>query len=147
MHYTHDLHQRYGPIVRIAPDEVSCIGDEAYRQIYLRAGKSQAFVKAPWYGRLITTKDWPAQCLFTTTDDKEAIRRRKELKPKLTLAYLRKNWESVVEHHAETAVLNIKADALAGSANIMRWWGFMTADIISNLCFGEAFGLIKTGNV
>ena len=33
-HCTHELHQRYGPIVRLAPKELSFIDGQAWRDIY-----------------------------------------------------------------------------------------------------------------
>lgn len=44
--YQRDLHRRYGPLVRIAPDEVACSDPAAIRQLY---PTSKPLTKAPWY--------------------------------------------------------------------------------------------------
>ena len=36
--FIHDLHTRYGPIVRVAPDEVSFASREAVKEIYTSGG-------------------------------------------------------------------------------------------------------------
>lgn len=48
--------------------------------------------------------------------------------------------------YAKNAVLRIKEDAENaedGVVDMMRIWGFMSADVISKLCFGEAFNLLN----
>jgi hypothetical protein len=45
--YIHDLHKRYGPVVRIAPNEVVFTGLEAVREIYGSAGSG--FDKTEFY--------------------------------------------------------------------------------------------------
>lgn len=41
-----DLHNKLGPIVRIAPDQYSCTGIEAIKKVY---GLGSKFPKADWY--------------------------------------------------------------------------------------------------
>lgn len=34
-----------------------------------------------------------------------------------------------------------------GEVDVFKWWTFMTADVISHLAFGEAFGMLNYGRV
>ena len=45
--FIHDLHTKYGPIVRIAPDEVSFATREAVKEIYTSGGSG--YDKSPFY--------------------------------------------------------------------------------------------------
>jgi len=48
--YIHDLHQKYGPIVRVGPNEVVCTGEEPMRTIY---GAGTSFYKPTFYNLFI----------------------------------------------------------------------------------------------
>lgn len=45
--FIHDLHTKYGPIVRIAPDEVSFASREAVKELYTLGGSG--YDKSPFY--------------------------------------------------------------------------------------------------
>ncbi|KAK6387681.1 hypothetical protein LTS17_000950 [Exophiala oligosperma] len=45
--YIHDLHQRYGPVVRLSPDEVSFATVDAIKEIYMSGGSG--YDKTPFY--------------------------------------------------------------------------------------------------
>jgi len=49
-HYIHNLHQKYGPIVRVAPNEVVFTGEEPMRVIY---GAGSSFYKPAFYNLFI----------------------------------------------------------------------------------------------
>ncbi|KAK1624046.1 cytochrome P450 3A17 [Colletotrichum phormii] len=140
MTYVHQLHQKYGNIVRIAPNEVSCIDIQSVSQVYKISG---GFEKAQWTGDY--TKKLPALSLSMILNSEEAKQRRRLLQGSFTLSSLRKNWESTIRNKIEIAVTRIKTEALAGSSNSHKWWTFMAADIISQLSFGQSLGLLESG--
>lgn len=45
--YIHRLHQKYGPVVRLAPDEVSFATADAVKEIYMSGGSG--YDKTPFY--------------------------------------------------------------------------------------------------
>jgi len=45
--YIHELHQRYGPVVRLSPDEVSFATVDAIKEIYMSGGSG--YDKTPFY--------------------------------------------------------------------------------------------------
>jgi hypothetical protein len=48
-------------------------------------------------------------------------------------------WEEPIKARDRTAVAKINQDALAGSADILKWWTLMTNGVVCELCFGEGF--------
>ncbi|KAE8371602.1 cytochrome P450 [Aspergillus bertholletiae] len=60
-----DLHRTYGSLVRIAPDEVSVNGHQAYLEIY---GQNSKFLKAPYYYNAFKSH---THNLFTMSDKED----------------------------------------------------------------------------
>ncbi|KAF6811169.1 cytochrome P450 3A17 [Colletotrichum musicola] len=140
MKYIYDLHQQYGSIVRVAPSEISCVDLESVTRVYKMGG---GFEKAQWVGDF--AEKLPALSLSFLTDRDEARERRKLLQRSFTLPSLRRNWEPEIRYNAELAVSKIREEALDGVANTHKWWTLMAADIISQLSFGQSFGMLELG--
>ena len=131
LHYIHDMHKRYGPIVRIAPNEIDIADPEMYKEVH-RIGSG--FLKDPWYQ---TFRVGECNDILTMIDPKEHANRRKLFAPLWTNSALHESWEATVLEKVRMAVSKIKRDALAGEADIFQWWTFMTTDVISHLAFGK----------
>ncbi|KAK2017153.1 cytochrome P450 3A17 [Colletotrichum eremochloae] len=140
MHYIHRLHEKYGDIVRVAPNEISCINLQSVARIYKISG---GFDKAQWVGD--HTRRLPAMSLSMIVNNDEAKERRRLLQSSLNLPALRQNWEPEIRQKIEFAVRRIRHEALSGPSNIHNWWTFMTADIISKMSFGHSLGLMELG--
>lgn len=142
LHYVHSLHEKYGSIVRVAPNEISCVDLQSVARVYKIGG---GFDKAQWVGDY--TKRLPALSLSMIVDSDEAKVRRRLIQGSFTLSSLRENWEAEIRQKIELAVAKIRSEALAGSSNTHKWWTFMAADIISKMSFGESLGLMDLGKV
>ncbi|GJD04857.1 cytochrome P450 family 3A17 [Colletotrichum higginsianum] len=140
LHYVHSLHEKYGSIVRVAPNEISCVDLQSVARVYKIGG---GFDKAQWVGDY--TKRLPALSLSMIVDSDEAKERRRLIQGSFTLSSLRENWEAEIRQKIELAVAKIRSEALAGSSNTHNWWTFMAADIISKMSFGESLGLMDLG--
>ncbi|KAK2026302.1 cytochrome P450 [Colletotrichum zoysiae] len=139
MYYVHSLHQVYGPVVRISPIQVAVADPEGFVAIHkIGAG----FLKGPWY-KSINPAAEPG--IFAMIDPKKHAKRRKLFARAFTSASLRRNWDPVVRNKAERAVERIKANALNGTADLVKWWTLMTSDIIAHLSFGESFDMLELG--
>lgn len=70
-----DLHRKYGPVVRIAPNEYSLDDPAAVKAIY---GLGTTFTKGPWYtaSGLPFKKDWN---MFQMPENDKHIEVRKKL--------------------------------------------------------------------
>ncbi|KAK1982731.1 cytochrome P450 3A17 [Colletotrichum cereale] len=140
MYYIHKLHEKYGDIVRVAPNEVSCVDLESVARTYKTGG---GFDKAQWVGD--HTRRLPALSLSMIVNNDEAKKRRRLLQGSLNLPKLRQNWEAEIRQKIEFAVTRIRHEALSGPSNVHKWWTFMAADIISKMSFGYSLGLMKLG--
>ncbi|KAF9880089.1 cytochrome P450 3A17 [Colletotrichum karsti] len=140
MTYIYDLHRKYGDIVRVAPNEISCVDLESFTRVYKMGG---GFEKAQWVGDF--AEKLPSLSLSFLTNKKEAKERRRLLQRSFSLVSLRQNWETEIRHNVNLAVNKVKAEALSSSVNIHKWWTLMAADIISELSFGQSFGMLSTG--
>ncbi|KAL2206956.1 cytochrome P450, partial [Sarocladium strictum] len=137
MFYIHDLHRRYGPVVRVSPGEVDVLDQEAFKTIHRIGG---GFVKDKWYS---TFRVGEAEDVFSMLDPAKHARRRRLLAPLFSNSAILKNWYPVITEKIGLTITNIKGEAReAGEVDIFKWWTFMTADVISHLAFGEPFGMV-----
>jgi len=141
--YIDALHRKYGPVVRISPQEVAVFDTEAFRQIHAVSG---GYTKGDFYTKLT---NFPVHSVFTLRDAKEHGVRRRLFAKGFSKTYLREHWEGVVRDKVQFAVNRLVGDAEAhsGKVDVFKWWSLMGADIIGCLCFGESFGLLDLGDV
>jgi benzoate 4-monooxygenase len=65
-----ELHRKYGPVVRIAPNHVSIASDQALKAVY---GHGNGFLKSDFYDAFVSIR----RGLFNTRDRNEHTRKRK----------------------------------------------------------------------
>lgn len=92
----HELHQKYGLWVRIAPNEISTCDPEAIVPIY---GVNSAFVKTEFY----TWQFRGVPELFTMSDRKQHARRRRELAHLFSMSAITE-YEPVIAKHVRTCI-------------------------------------------
>jgi cytochrome P450 len=137
----HELHQKYGPVVRVSPSEVSIVDAEACRTIH-KAGSG--FPKSPYYARFI---DKPVPTLFAMMGSKEHSERRRVFARAFSKTEIRSTWETMVKETIELALDKIAGDLKNGKADIMKWLLFMATDVSGQLMFGESFHTLENGEV
>ncbi|KXH28572.1 cytochrome P450 [Colletotrichum nymphaeae SA-01] len=71
--YIHTLHQQYGPVVRIAPNEVSFTSYEAVKEIYCSGGSG--YDKTEFYD--LFKKAYSARTMFTTLNKEDHAKRKR----------------------------------------------------------------------
>ncbi|OJJ66764.1 hypothetical protein ASPBRDRAFT_188188 [Aspergillus brasiliensis CBS 101740] len=140
IYFIHNLHQRYGPVVRIAPDEISVSSLPEFKEIH-RVGS--AFLKTPWYQKFSWDRN-PG--LFTMRDPKEHAARRKLFARAFSKSELRQIWEPVVKEKVQLAVSQIRGELLRdGTSDVLKWWTFLATDVSGHLMFGESFNMLQYG--
>ncbi|KAJ4344904.1 hypothetical protein N0V95_006104 [Ascochyta clinopodiicola] len=138
--YIDALHKKYGPIVRLSPNEVGVADLDAFKEIHKIGTK---YMKSDWYLRLA---NFPKAGVFTMLDPREHGPRRKLLSRSFSRTYLVENWESTVREKALLAVNKIKGDAVKSTADVYNWWMLLASDVSAHLAFGESFGMLETGH-
>ncbi len=163
-----ELHEKYGEIIRLAPDEVSFANEEAWNDIYnFRRGHKRAVRDKAYYVGwfpLLSIMDVAiltsiyiapndlADNLITTSDPKFHGRVRGLMSHSFTEDSLR-NQHPLIHHHADMLVDKLRQLAAAPQSlmepgalvNLTDWLNFFTMDVIGDLAFGEPFGCLETG--
>lgn len=141
------MHKKYGPYVRIAPDEVLIDDAAAFREIH-KIGTH--FLKTDIYKFLNPTPPGqPPYGLFQETNPVKHSSRRRMLARGFSLGYLRGHWEATVHERVQAVIKGMKAEATAnqGEVDVYKWWPLMAGDVISTLMFGECPQAIERGVV
>ncbi|KAF2122565.1 cytochrome P450 [Lophiotrema nucula] len=139
----HDLHRRYGEIVRIAPDEISFARADAWQDIYSNAPGRPAFPKSKlWHG---AAPGRPLSVL-NALDSRVHARFRKAMDPAFTEKAVRLQ-EPIIQHHVALFITRLNElasnDSSGAVVDIVRWFSFVAFDLVGDLGFGESFGCLE----
>ncbi|KAJ5938143.1 hypothetical protein N7454_004485 [Penicillium verhagenii] len=139
VYYIHELHQQYGPIVRISPSEVSVSYLPDVKEIH-RIGSG--FLKTEWYGTFTRGREG----VFSMRDVKKHADRRRLFARPFSKSALRTSWEPIVKEKAQLMISQIQKDlTTAGVCDIFKWATFLATDVSTHLMFGESFEMIQRG--
>ncbi|KAK0714043.1 benzoate 4-monooxygenase cytochrome P450 [Lasiosphaeria miniovina] len=137
----HALHQKHGPFVRVAPNEVSVCHRDAPRKILLTA-----LPKDSWY-RAGALPDYRFQTTLSITDPKAKVARAKQFMQGFSTSTL-----LTFEHRIDklfTQLLNwidkFAADDNGKPMNLDQFFSFTAADITGELLFSKPFGFLEKG--
>ena len=134
-----EMHDAYGPIVRVAPDELSFIEASAWNDIYgIKSGKS--FIRDPkWYANLTESQDD-----IIVANEAGHARFRKIFSPFFSDKSLRQN-EVVITKNIDLLMEKLQAQIkdTDGVADMVKWYNWATFDIIGDLIYGESFDCLK----
>ncbi|KAF2661069.1 putative RNA polymerase II mediator complex component Srb8 [Lophiostoma macrostomum CBS 122681] len=145
-----ELHEKYGDVVRLAPDELSYACEEAWRDIYMhRPGHKEVVKDDVWY---FAPNGMP-QNIVTTTSTQVRARMRRLLAPSFSEQSLRAQGP-VLEHYAALLMDRLKnlhatrtpppTDQKHVVVNLTDWLNFYTMDIIGDLAIGSSFHCLDT---
>ncbi|KAH7330188.1 cytochrome P450, partial [Rhexocercosporidium sp. MPI-PUGE-AT-0058] len=134
-----EFHDRYGPVVRISPNELMFNVEEAWVDIY---GKlpSRNTQLAKDQDQFVANPNGPRGLLFEPDDDVHA-RHRRNLGPGCSEKILREQ-EPLINKYFDLLIrrLREKADR---PIDVVDYFEFATVDIISDLAFGESFDCLE----
>ncbi|TKA80048.1 hypothetical protein B0A55_01750 [Friedmanniomyces simplex] len=138
-----DLHNQYGPVVRIAPDELSFIDPQAWKDIYTtRSGHATIERGAVWFRK--TTPDEP-NSIMGYDEDHHARFRRAFMGAFSDKAV--KDQSPLIEKYVDLMMQKFKEKVNTGSSDvdIVSWLNFVTFDISGDLSFGQSFDSTSHG--
>ncbi|KAA8895566.1 cytochrome P450 [Sphaerosporella brunnea] len=137
---TKSLHQRYGPIVRIAPDEVSISDPAAMKQIYAVTG---GFTKTDFYTAQTRISVSPRNDLVTERDEAVHAVRRRLVNRMFTMSSIMES-EAHINRVTEAFFQALSEHATnSKTLDMAQWLRMYTMDIIGELFFGRMFGFIQ----
>lgn len=146
MFFVHALHQKYGDMVRVAPNMINCNDPAMFRQIHRH---SNGFEKSQWYQRFANTTDVDENhALFNMSSPRTHATRRKLMARAFSKTEIRKNWEDEIRYRIDLALDKMgKAARMhpTGEVDCQKWWMMMVADVSSKITFGESFDMLEEG--
>ncbi|PYH78029.1 monooxygenase [Aspergillus uvarum CBS 121591] len=138
MHRIRGFHQQYGPVVRWAPNELSFISPDAWRDIYGHHGPGKDFARNPlWYPRAANGAH-----NILSADNTTHARIRKLVAQGFSEKALREQ-ERFIQCYVSLLVTKLQAAAAARRPiNIGDYLQYATVDIAGDLIFGEPFDCV-----
>ncbi|KAL2287484.1 hypothetical protein FJTKL_05916 [Diaporthe vaccinii] len=135
------LHAKYGPLLRIAPNEIACADPNAIKLIYRT---QNALNKTDFYPvwnnqNFIKHKD-----AFTETNDRAHGERRRIVSHVYSLANVLKS-EEYIDRCSDLMMLRLKEHAEADEPvmNLGHYLQMYAFDVIGELYLGEMFGFLQ----
>ncbi|KAG9527480.1 benzoate 4-monooxygenase cytochrome P450, partial [Aureobasidium melanogenum] len=136
------LHERYGPVVRTSPNELSFSSSQSWKDIYGSRPGHQVFRKSPFYEG--ASFDGKTLSIISETDPANHKKMRAQLSNAFSDKSLR-DQERLITEPIDLFIDQIgkKGDCPQG-IDIVMWFNLMTFDIIGSLAFGESFGGLES---
>lgn len=137
----HAMHERYGHVVRVAPDELSFIEPQAWKDIF---GNRNITKNSTWTGN--QEKDHPIS--IVSTDEATHLRNRRALTGAFTEHAIAEH-ASVLENLVQVMIEQFKEAVSHGErpsvVNAVDWFNWLTFDISGALSFGKSFESVRSG--
>ncbi|KXX82516.1 Isotrichodermin C-15 hydroxylase [Madurella mycetomatis] len=144
----HKLHEKYGPVVRIAPNHLSYTDLRAWKDIYgHRSGPQHA-----------NTPENPKSRLFYRDDDDDAepppniLNASREEHSRLRRAIAHgfsdramREQEPLIQRYVDLLAKGLRESGEEGKKplDLVKWYNWATFDIIGDLTFAESFGCLE----
>ncbi|KAJ5679818.1 hypothetical protein N7462_008062 [Penicillium macrosclerotiorum] len=135
-----ELHESYGDIVRIAPNELAFSHPDAWKDLFGHKNGEAEMTKANWFYRPL---DEPLHIVNENTDEHRLLRRQ------MAHGFSEKSMraqEPMIRKYVDLLLQKLHENCKSGSLVIFDWYNFTTFDIIGDLAFGEPFGCLEGCN-
>ncbi|CAF9926985.1 MAG: hypothetical protein HETSPECPRED_006476 [Heterodermia speciosa] len=140
--WTTALHEKYGEVVRIHPDELSFISPSAWQDIFA----SRPQLPKPKIGVIEVANGVPN--LGTTDDFDVHARQRKILGNALSDRALREQ-EYILKRYTDLLIEKFREQITnqkgkPATVDVCRWYNYTTFDTVGDLQFGDSFNALST---
>lgn len=136
------LHAKYGPLVRMGPNEVSCNDTAAIPLIYR---ERNPLPKTSWYATFRPQGVSDQADLFTETDEEKHTRYRKIVGPAYHMSVVLKN-ESAIDECTNLFIKRLHEFAARKQPfDFGHWLEMFAYDVIGRVQYGQMLGFLKTG--
>ncbi|KAL0936245.1 cytochrome p450 monooxygenase [Colletotrichum truncatum] len=138
------LHAKFGDIVRIGPNELSCSHPQSIKDIY-----GQSNINHPQFFRKYSTfykQTDVGGSIGTEVDPYVHQGIRKRLSPGFSSSALRKQSDIIIRH-IDSLLYQVQKHGNAHEGmNMSQWFMWLAFDVIVDLSFGETLGTVEMGN-
>ncbi|KAI3319851.1 cytochrome P450 [Xylariaceae sp. AK1471] len=147
------LHDEYGPVVRVAYNELSFIDPQAWKDIYGFAEKNQSNAAEsylPKYDKFYLTRGETPSLISEEPERHKLLRRHLsksfgeqaiQQKEQLVTKYVDLLMEKLGKHSQKSAERDSPEPL-----NIANWFNWTSFDIIGEMTFGESFGCLDSSS-
>lgn len=134
------LHRRYGPVIRVAPNELAFADPSAWKDVM--GGGSKELAK---WGDVYLLPAFMAPHLQNTVDKEHHKMLRRAVAPGFSDQSLRAQ-EPLVSKYIQNLTERLRESCSAGRDvfNLEKWYRFTVFDIIGDLALGESFGCLNS---
>ncbi|KAJ4424528.1 hypothetical protein N0V82_000852 [Gnomoniopsis sp. IMI 355080] len=129
--FTHsipDLHRKYGPVVRTAPNNVAVAAEHAWPEVYVHRKGRAEYVKVN-----MNEPGGELQIIQATTTEDHRRQRR----------HLAHAFSEAANMFMDQLTLRAK---IGEAIDVEKWFNFVTFDIIGDLSFGDSFHCLDTSD-
>lgn len=139
------LHETYGPVVRVAPNELSFNTATSWRDIYgYRSGHLQ-FRKGDFYDGAAFVESTGFRSIINTRDPIEHGRMHRHLAHAFSEKSVREQ-EALIAEEVDLFVEKLgQHGKKEQGTDLQRWLNMTTFDITGSLSFGKSFGAVQNG--
>ncbi|KAF2665558.1 cytochrome P450 [Microthyrium microscopicum] len=142
VHDVHKIHQKYGPVVRIAPNELSFITEQAQRDIYSRRVEDgYPMRKDPNFNSAAPNGAFP----ISSAPKEDHIRQRRALAHGFSEKALSEQ-EPLIRKHVDLLMTKLQNASSQNNGttvlDIGKYFNFAIFDIFGDLGFGESFNCL-----
>ncbi|KAJ0344631.1 hypothetical protein COL154_004425 [Colletotrichum chrysophilum] len=136
-------HDKYGPVVRVSPNELSFDNEAAWKDIYGSRPGHKNFHKDPIHVGSIQSV--PGVSTITMANDADHARQRRALSHAFSTKALLEQ-EYIVKSYIDVFSLKMRESAKLGKpVNVVDWFAYTMFDIIGDMALGEPFGCLTSG--
>ncbi|CAG9988813.1 unnamed protein product [Clonostachys byssicola] len=133
-----DLHNQYGDVVRVAPNELAFLDEKAWKDImgHRTQGRPE-FIKP----RFFYNPTNAASNIINAVGPEHAMLRRQ-----LATGFSEKSLrcqQPIIMRYVDLLILRLHERCKFGDVDLASWYNFTTFDIIGDLAFGEPFGCLE----
>lgn len=133
------LHEKYGNIVRIAPDELAFSHPDAWKDIMGHQKSGKEFTKAMWFYQPV--ESMPKHIVIEPREQHGRIRR--QLAHGFSEKGMREQ-EPLIKQYVDLFIQKLRERSESDDNVVVMsdWYNYCTFDIIGDLAFGESFGCL-----
>ena len=143
-HFHHEilrLHNEYGPVIRVAPQELIYSDAVIWRDAYTHRPGHAEFPRSTIVDNVNGATD-------IISANGEAHGRFRGLLSRAFSEQSLRTQESRILGHVDLLIRQLhKRSTYAGSVDLVQWFSWTVFDIVGDLAFGESFGCLKSGHL
>ncbi|KAI1483691.1 cytochrome P450 [Daldinia eschscholtzii] len=137
-------HDKYGPVFRVAPNELSFTTVKSWKDIYgIPSSGAQHLLKSGIYTTFGSGYKEP--CIVSERDPDAHLRKKKHLAAAFSAKSLYEQ-ETIVQaclDHFVSKLGPLSKESRGKGINIVEWFEMVTFDLLGEMAFGEGFGCIE----